>query len=296
MNKPTNLAKSFSLKKVEYSILRQLFKTVGKMSKGICVGWQYGFDSGESLDYVYENKARGCGPIGRLLDRIYLNSAGWSGIRVRGEQLKESIHWAIEKSSDTDESIELIDIASGPGRYVLDVLKNAPANLHARLYDWDEKGLEIGREKAKQYHLENTEFIRRNAFEAEDISSIGKQADIAIASGLYELFPSNALVKQSLAILSQRVKEGGYLIYTNQPWHPQLEFISEVLTNRDGDKWVMRCRSQEEMDQLVKEAGFEKLSMKSDPNGIFTVSIATKRSFRFSAAANAEKTKFSNAA
>ena len=31
---------------------------------------------------------------------------------------------------------------------------------------------------------------------------------------------------------------GGYLIYTTQPWHPQVEMIARTLINRDGpDEW-----------------------------------------------------------
>lgn len=38
----------------------------------------------------------------------------------------------------------------------------------------------------------------------------------------------------------------------------------------------MRCRSQAEMDQLVEQAGFEKITQRIDPFGIFTVSLAKK--------------------
>jgi len=72
------------------------------------------------------------------------------------------------------------------------------------------------------------------------------------------------------------VAPSGYLIYTGQPWHPQVEMIARVLSNRDGAPWIMRRRSQAEMDELVRAAGFEKLSMEVDPWGIFTVSVARR--------------------
>ena len=53
------------------------------------------------------------------------------------------------------------------------------------------------------------------------------------------------------------IPPGGLLIYTNQPWHPQLELIARALTShRGGQAWVMRRRTQAEMDQLVDAAGF----------------------------------------
>ena len=72
-------------------------------------------------------------------------------------------------------------------------------------------------------------------------------------------------------------ERGGWLVYTNQPWHPQIEMIARVLHNRDGAPWIMRRRTQAEMDALVRAAGFEKLSMEIDRWGIFTVSLARKQ-------------------
>ena len=40
--------------------------------------------------------------------------------------------------------------------------------------------------------------------------------------------------------------------------------------------WVMRRRTQCEMDQLVAEAGFEKVEQRIDEWGIFTVSLARR--------------------
>ena len=52
--------------------------------------------------------------------------------------------------------------------------------------------------------------------------------------------------------------------------------IARVLANRDGKPWIMRRRTQAEMDELVRAAGFEKLEMKIDTFGIFTVSLAQR--------------------
>ena len=109
---------------------------------------------------------------------------------------------------------------------------------------------------------------------AENSSS--RPFDVAIASGVFELFTDNALVSTALQGISKSLASNGYLLYTNQPWHPEQEFISKTLNNHRGSSWVMRCRSQAEMDQLVVQAGFKKLDMRIDRFGIFTVSLAIK--------------------
>src|SRR6185503_12157169 len=80
-----------------FSIMRCAMKTLGRLSKGIQLGWSAGFDSGRTLDYVYENKAQGWTPLGRVMDRSYLDSIGWRGIRVRKANLQKLLREAIEK-------------------------------------------------------------------------------------------------------------------------------------------------------------------------------------------------------
>jgi hypothetical protein len=100
---------------------------------------------------------------------------------------------------------------------------------------------------------------------------------LGIVSGLYELFPDNHLVKNSLRGLADAITENGYLIYTGQPWHPQLEVIARVLpSHREHQPWIMRRRTQGEMDALVEAEGFEKLYQLTDNWGIFSVSIAKR--------------------
>ncbi len=90
------------------------------------------------------------------------------------------------------------------------------------------------------------------------------------------MFPANEPLLNSLRGLADTIEPGGYLIYTNQPWHPQVEFIARVLTNREGKPWIMRRRTQAEMDELASAAGFEKLREEIDPWGIFSVSLARR--------------------
>jgi len=84
-------------------------------------------------------------------------------------------------------------------------------------------------------------------------------------------------VLASLRGLARSMQSGSFLIYTGQPWHPQLEFIARTLTShRDHQPWIMRRRTQQELDQLVCHSGFIKLEQWIDDWGIFTVSVAVR--------------------
>ena len=120
-------------------------------------------------------------------------------------------------------------------------------------------------------------FEKGDAFDRDSLAAIEPPPTLAVVSGLYELFADNAMVRRSLAGLAAAVPPGGCLIYTNQPWHPQLELIARALTShRGGEAWIMRRRTQAEMDQLVVAAGFRKREQRIDEWGIFTVSLAER--------------------
>ncbi len=268
----------FSPRGAYWGLTHALLATVGRLSDGIRLGWRTGFDSGRSLDYVYENRARGFTPLGRLLDRQYLGSVGWRGIRQRKVNLEALLRRAVELTRAQGRPVRLLDIASGPGRYILEALGAMPgAPVTALLRDRDPRNLEAGRQLAAALGIAGARFEPGDAFDAASLAAITPPPTVAVVSGLYELFPDNERVLGSLRGLAQAMQEGGFLVYTNQPWHPQVEMIARCLINRDGAPWVMRRRTQPEMDELVSSVGFEKLAMEIDEDGIFTVSLAERR-------------------
>jgi alpha-beta hydrolase superfamily lysophospholipase/SAM-dependent methyltransferase len=274
-----NLAHPASaLKRINFAVQKLSLTTLGKLSDGVRLGWESGFDSGRSLDYVYENEAHGGLGLGKLIDRIYLNSIGWKGIRQRKLHLEKLLRSAIDRTRQDGRDVRILDVATGCGRYVLDVLKSdGDARVTAHLRDYTPANIEQGRVIAEKMGLsDRVRFEQGDAFDEENLAAITPAPTVTIVSGLYELFGDNDMVQRSLRGIAHAMTEGGYLVYTGQPWHPQLEMIARVLTNREGKPWIMRRRTQEEMDDLVRASGFRKLDMEIDRWGIFTVSLAEK--------------------
>lgn len=261
-------------KNLSFAVQRLGMKTLLRLSKGVRVGWQHGFDSGQSLDHVYRDRAEGVTPAGKFIDRIYLNAIGWRGIRQRKVSLQSALRESIA-GVQNGAPIHIVDIAAGPGRYLLEVLKEHP-RATAMVRDCSESGLAAGRALAKDLGVTNARYEVGDAFSFDSLSALKPSPDIVIVSGLYELFSSNEKVLESLRGVVAALKPGGRLIYTGQPWHPQVEMIARVLPNREGKPWIMRRRTQRELDQLVESVGFKKIDMKIDNFGIFTVSTAIK--------------------
>jgi alpha-beta hydrolase superfamily lysophospholipase len=259
-----------------YVPLRWGMRTLGCLSQGVRLGWRTGFDSGLTLDYVYENRPRGVTLVGRAIDRAFLSSVGWRGIRQRRTHLERTLHDAVTRVHARSAPARLLDVAAGPGRYVLAAVRSLPQPVTAVLCDNREENLTAGRRLSASMGVPGITFALGDAFEARSLAETTPRPNVAIVSGLYELVPDNARVMASLRGLAEAVEPGGYLIYTNQPWHPQMEMIARTLINRDGEPWVMRRRTQAEMDQLVGAVGFRKISMEIDRWGIFTVSLAER--------------------
>jgi alpha-beta hydrolase superfamily lysophospholipase len=267
-----------SLKSLYYSLTKANIRLCGHISTGLKLGIDTGFDSGSTLDYVYENNPRGHGIIGRFVDKTYLESIGWRGIRIRKLHIELLLGKAAALLRETGSPVRILDIAAGHGRYILDSAASVKAD-NILLRDYSDLNVAAGQAMIHKRGLDQTaRFESGDAFDTKSIASVTPEPTLVVVSGLYELFADNALIRASLSGISQAVAAGGYLIYTNQPWHPQLELIARTLTShRRNQSWVMRRRTQREMDQLVAEAGFEKVDQYSDSWGIFSVSLARRR-------------------
>lgn len=259
-----------------YAVQRQMLQRLGHWSNGMHIGLNQGFDSGASLDYVYENQARGRTVLGRLIDQQYLNAIGWRGIRLRRWQLQQVLSDCIT-AFDPSEPVRILDVAAGGGRYVLETAKRfKDRRLDITLRDIDTDNLLQAQALAKTLgipiHIQEHDAFAQHP----PRHGVGDGFDIAIVSGLYELFDDNAQVLHSLQHLMTQLKPDGYLIYTGQPWHPQQTLIAYTLRNHQGQAWHMRPRPQAELDALVHSAGAQKIATRIGLDGIFTVSLAQK--------------------
>jgi hypothetical protein len=262
-----------------WALTRAALKVGGWLSQGVRLGHRTGFDSGSTLDYVYRNRPQGVPLLGTAIDRVYLDSIGWKGIRQRKLHVEELLRDAMRRVAASGRPVRVADIAAGHGRYVLDAVLGSDIKPQAVvLRDYSRTNVLDGRALIEAKGLQGmARFDQADAFDRDSLASVDPQPTVGVVSGLYELFDDNEQVGRSLSGLADAIPPGGYLVYTGQPWHPQLELIARALTShRQGQAWVMRRRTQGEMDQLVNAAGFRKVAQRIDEWGIFSVSLAQR--------------------
>ncbi|MEO3798742.1 class I SAM-dependent methyltransferase family protein [Nonomuraea sp. B1E8] len=252
---------------MKWTLMRFLLRTVGRLSEGIRIGYRHGFDSGTMLDYVYANEPHGRLGLGKLIDRVYLNAVGWRAIRARRALLHDVLR---EEVSARAGRALILDVASGPGRYLQDLAREQP-ETQVVCRDLTPDGLTLGKKQAAARGLTNIVYEQGDAFEP---APLDRPADIIVVSGLYELILAEEQISTSVARLRDLLAPDGVLIFTTQTRHPQLEFIANVLPNRDGALWVMECRSVQQAHGWAREAGFEDVVSRMEKVGLFAVTTA----------------------
>ena len=265
------------LGQVGWAVARRAFVSIGSLSDGIRVGLRFGFSSGEMLDYVYEDRARGSGPLGRLVDRTYLSSAGWRGIRERRTNLVRTLSAVVLARRALGQSTRILDVAAGPGRYLLDLAQALGGDdLAIDCRDADADALVRGRELAASRGLSNVGYTQHDALDPAGLTAIRPVPDVVVASGLYEILLDDNAIRASLRAIGALLPPGGLLVLTGQPRHPQLALIANLLTHRDGSPWRMRLRSVETLETWCREAGLVDLHTQADTQGIFSITLARK--------------------
>lgn len=264
------------LDKTMFVIQRAFIKYFGFMSEGISIGKKYGFDSGVSLDYIYKNEINGSNFFGKFMDKNYLNAIGWRGIRERKFNLEELLEISIEDIKRRGKEVNILDIAGGPAKYLIQMARKYQ-DINILVRDYQEQNIIEGRNYTKKYNLKNISYEQRDSFDEKSYKNLKFKANLVVISGIFELFDENTIIKNAVKGVSSILDKGDILIFTNQPWHPQLSQISHVLMNHQQEKWTMRLRSEYEINKIFENAGFEIEDMLIDNYGIFTVTKAKRK-------------------
>lgn len=245
------------------------------LSDGIALGYRQGFDSGPMLDYVYRDEARGRLPIGRAIDRLYLNQIGWRAIRARRVLLAATLQSVIATRRDAQLPTHIVDIAAGPGRYLLELLAAADrGDLSALCRDLDPAGQRQGRALAAALGLRAVTFAPGDATDADALARLTPAPQIVVASGIYEILTADEAIRRSMRGVRALLAAGGTFVFTTQITHPQLDLIANTLPNRDGEPWVMGVRPVATVEAWARAAGFTAICTSTEPHGLFAVTTA----------------------
>ncbi len=263
--------------------LRLGLRTFGRLSGGVSLGCRAGFASGALLDYVYENRASGTTRLGRALDRRLLDTVAWRCLRVRLRNVHTTLLECMGALRERNAAPRIIDVACGSARATLDALHAHPdSGGTALLLDHDPEALELVRHRASALGLEQRiKLVRcdlsdgRTAARLQNVIA-RSPFNLAVVAGHLEWVSDDAAARLVNA-LSRRMPAGSGLVYSGMPRHPNYELLTRCVAGTPTEPCVsLRQRSTASLDAIVSTAGFVKRGMRTDPDGVFTVSVAEK--------------------
>jgi SAM-dependent methyltransferase len=126
---------------------------------------------------------------------------------------------SVTAAAERGYAVRIVDVAAGRGRYVLEAIELSgitPDDVLLR--DFDARNVELGRRLIAEKGL-RVRFEQGDAFDRSALIALQPKPTVGVVSGLFELFPDNDRVRETLAGLAGAIEPGGCLIYTGQPWH-----------------------------------------------------------------------------
>lgn len=265
------------LKKLKYDALKLFVNTLGQTSDGLRLCSEHGFISGKMIDYIYDNRPSGKFIIGKIIDTIFIRHKGWDGIRTRKDNLIKFLKSAIVSSLLDKKDVFIVDVASGPAKYILEVLQDYKnENVSALCRDLDERWLNEAKNKANSLGLSSIDVLKGDAFDENSFKLLPKQPNIIVSSGFYDWITDDELVEKSMQIIYDNLPEGGYFVFTNQSGHFNLELVRNVFKDFNQQPLIMTVRSAELINNWAKEIGFKIIKTEQDKYGYYSTTLAQK--------------------
>lgn len=227
------------------------------------------------LDYIYKNEPEGKLFIGKLIDKIYLNHPGWQDVRTRKNNLtlnlKDAVNYVLQEKNE----VRICDVASGPARYLLDVLEEFKGKpVSAELRDLDVRWLLEAKETAGKRGLE-VDYRTANALEESDFN-FEKNPDIMVASGFYDWFDDIEVIKKSMRLIYNSLPVNGYFVFSIQAGHVALSLTNKIFKDFNNHQLKMVTWNMEVINSVLKELGFVTVTQRCDEKGHYPVLLVKK--------------------
>ncbi len=196
------------------------------------------------IDKIYTGNTP-LNPFFQSWDKYFQNHAAPRAVRNRKKYFKALVHQKLNSQS----SIRLLNVASGPGRDLLE-LYNEKANSHTletTCVEMDKNAIGYA-ENLVNGHAGKIKFINKNVFKFDT----EEKFDVIWSAGLFDYFDDKAFV-YILKKFKNWVTENGEIVVGNfnHDHNPTREYMELF-----GD-WYLNHRTADQLINLAREAGFD---------------------------------------
>ncbi len=263
------------IENIQIGVLKIVVDTLGKLSSGISLAQKEGFTSGKMLDYIYKNEPSGRLFIGKIIDKIYLDHPGWQDVRNRKNNLVLNLKEAVNLTLKEKGEARILDVASGPARYIIETLEAFKGqNVTAEIRDLDIRWLMEAKETAKSRGID-IEYKSANALEESDFQ-FNKNPDIIVASGFYDWFDDENVIRKSMSLIYNALPVNGYFVFSIQAGHSALSLTNKIFKDFNNHQLKMVTWDMNIINSILKDLGFTVILNRSDDKGHYPVILAKK--------------------
>lgn len=235
-------------------------------------------DTGVNFDYIYENRASGYTWVGKFIDRILLNLPAAKATRARKQSLVEIIRNEIASNMKKGIKTRIVDLASGPARYLIEALTNETAQyVEVLCLDLDHHSVRRGRLLARNLPVL---YKRGNALRISKLKRISERRawrpNLVVMSGFYE-YLSDAAVESHLKEVYHQMDVNGKVVFVCQVSNPSKKLIEKLGKTSRGSSWKLFYRKKEAAIALAENAGFTDLNAQIDQWNMYLVCVGVRR-------------------
>jgi ubiquinone/menaquinone biosynthesis C-methylase UbiE len=224
---------------------------------------------------MYRNVPSGDGIFGKFIDKILLNLPAVQATRNRKDTIKKILREEVQHNIQCNKETKILDIASGPARYLVELGSELGKGFIALCLDIDEKSLQKGRELAQEYNLTHLIAYRKaDISNAEKIDNLDFRPCFIIVSGLY-VYQDDEFVKRSLGKLCKLLQPGDKILVDNQINSPSRKLMEKVCKTTQGSAWKLAYRSEEHMKSLMVPY-FKDITSFLDKWGMYNIAVGIK--------------------
>ncbi len=260
---------SFDSRSLYYKSVSFLLRNFGMFSEGIRIGYRHGFDSGNIMNYIYENEPLGHFYVGKVIDRAFLNQKTCKAFRAIKKIQKDKISNFLKERVGSETFI--VDLASGKADYIYDVMKESNSDVNILLRDINKDTLAESKDIAQKRGLsENISYQVGDALDVESLKNITPKPNLVIEVGLYGIIHDDEQIRSHLRILKEILNPEA-LLFNVQTYNEQIELIARALINQDGEPCIWHLRPAELVIGWAEEAGFKNPEITMDPYDIYAV-------------------------
>jgi len=234
-------------------------------------------DSGLNFDHMYMNKPKGVTAFGKFVDRVLLNLPSVQATRARQEIIVKILQNEILNNVALQQKSRIVDIASGPARYLSDFLNNYGQNsMEVLCIDRDRRSLNFGKILARNKPMR---FIKADIFRTNKLQKLSSRSrwipNVVICSGLFEYLEDTG-VKKILSDIFKNLDDGGLLVFASQKDNPSKKLMSRVCKTQNGNTWDLFYRNPELFRAWLLNAGFRAAIVSVDRWGMYEFCTARK--------------------